>query len=101
MVNIKNLALTQILPSGWEIINDRLSGSNSYNYNADFVDIRDDRIMWFFDYSNTEKDNLKVYKVRIRAVTAGEFEMPPTSLEAMYLPDYTVILPGIKSEISR
>lgn len=101
MVNISNLALTQILPSGWEIVNERLTGNNSAERNADYVDIRDDRIMWFFDYPNSYSKNTKVYTVKIRAVTAGEFEMPPTMLEAMYLPDYTVLLPGDKTIISR
>jgi alpha-2-macroglobulin len=101
LVKVSNLALTQILPSGWEIINERLSGNNSIQKNADYVDIRDDRVMWFFDFRNSGRDNVKRYTVKLRAVTAGEFEMPPTMLEAMYLPDYTVILPGTKTIISR
>jgi alpha-2-macroglobulin len=99
-IEVKNLALTQILPSGWEIVNMRLDGDNSYNKNADYTDIRDDRILWFFDYQK-HSNNTKVFKVKVRAVTAGEFEMPPTLLEAMYLPDFTVITPGEKIMISR
>jgi len=101
MVNVENLALTQILPTGWEIINERLEGNNSYNQSAEYIDIRDDRIMWFFDYKNNYNKNSRTYPVKIRAVTAGEFELPPTYLEAMYLPDYTVSLPGGKTVISK
>ena len=100
-VNVENMALTQILPTGWEIINERLEGNNSYNQVADYIDIRDDRIMWFFDFKNRNNDNSRTYKVKIRAVTAGEFELPPTYLEAMYQPDYTVSLPGGKIVISK
>ena len=101
MVNVENMALTQILPTGWEFINERLEGNNSYNQVADYVDIRDDRIMWFFDYKNRNNDNSRTYTAKIRAVTAGEFELPPTYLEAMYQPDYTVSLPGGKIVISK
>ena len=52
---IDEVALMQILPSGWEIENLRLSGGELPEWAdllnlgfEDYVDIRDDRIMWFF-----------------------------------------------------
>ncbi|MGD1892242.1 MAG: alpha-2-macroglobulin [Cyclobacteriaceae bacterium] len=39
------LALTQLFPSGWEIINTRLNDTGQNQQNADYLDIRDDRVM--------------------------------------------------------
>ncbi|WKV13756.1 alpha-2-macroglobulin family protein [Marivirga harenae] len=86
------IALVQILPSGWQIDNTRLKGSvapewmNKWNINKeDYVDIRDDRAMWFFDLvGNTEYD----FVMKLNAVSAGEYQLPATIVEAMYNPDY-------------
>jgi hypothetical protein len=86
------IALVQILPSGWQIDNTRLKESvapewmNQWNINKeDYVDIRDDRAMWFFDLEGkTEYD----FVVKLNAVSAGEYQLPATLVEAMYNPDY-------------
>ncbi len=87
--NLENVALTQILPSGWEIENDRLEDNGSgkkrknnvRNYNLDYTDIRDDRVMWFF---NVHPDKTATFSIRLRAVSAGEFFLPATYCEVMY-----------------
>jgi len=86
------IALVQILPSGWQIDNTRLKESvapewmNQWNINKeDYVDIRDDRAMWFFDLEgNTEYD----FVMKLNAVSVGEYQLPATLVEAMYNPDY-------------
>ncbi|MGQ9630447.1 MAG: alpha-2-macroglobulin family protein [bacterium] len=87
--DLEELALAQILPSGWEIENIRLSGedlpawmSRWRLHQEEYLDIRDDRIMWFFDmpYDVASYD----FVVKLSAVTAGEFDLPPTLFEAMY-----------------
>ena len=47
---VKDVALTQIFPSGWEILNTRFTdfGSNTTSQ-ARFSDIRDDRVNFYFD----------------------------------------------------
>ncbi|MBN1411470.1 MAG: alpha-2-macroglobulin family protein [Spirochaetales bacterium] len=87
--NLDELALVQILPSGWEIDNTRLSGeelpgwSSSLALNREqYLDIRDDRIMWFFDMNNYTYS--LDFVVKLNAVTVGEFAFPPTLAEAMY-----------------
>lgn len=93
---IDNMALVQVLPSGWEIENIRLSGEDlpawatAMNLNRfDYQDLRDDRVMWFFnispsyDYHN-KPDNGLDFLVKLNAVTPGEYVLPPTLLEAMY-----------------
>lgn len=102
--DISEVALVQILPAGWEIQNLRLLGgelpewSNHYNLNQEkYLDIRDDRIMWFFDMAGY------VYRydfiVMINPVTVGDFYLPPTLVEAMYNNDYRVVTEGRKVEV--
>ncbi len=91
---IDEVALVQVLPSGWEIENTRLSGEDMpawalpFTLNRfDYMDIRDDRIMWFFDFEPYEKWTLD-FLVKLNAVTAGEFVLPPLYCEAMYDANY-------------
>lgn len=75
------LALTQIFPSGWEIINTRLDGSESTNSKMDYLDIRDDRTMHYFDL----KPNQSVtFEVLLNAAYQGNYYLPSVSVEAMY-----------------
>jgi uncharacterized protein YfaS (alpha-2-macroglobulin family) len=85
---IEELALVQVLPAGWEIENIRLSNEtlpgwmSKWRLNREeYLDIRDDRIMWFFDFKSREYLD---FVVKLNAVTVGEFTLPPTILEAMY-----------------
>jgi uncharacterized protein YfaS (alpha-2-macroglobulin family) len=49
--NLDEMALQNIFPSGWEIINQRLDilGDHLKNSEFDYQDIRDDRVYTFFD----------------------------------------------------
>lgn len=81
---ITDLALNQIFPSGWEIFNNRLfnagaNSSTSFNYQ----DIRDDRVMTFF---NLGYGYSTAVKVRLQAAYCGRFYLPAVSSEAMYNP---------------
>ncbi|MCX2746051.1 MG2 domain-containing protein [Mangrovivirga sp. M17] len=77
----KDMALTQILPSGWEIINTRLDGSDNGNSKADYIDIRDDRTMHYFDLRAYEKVK---FEVLLNAAYRGRFYKPSVKVEAMY-----------------
>ncbi len=88
---IDEVALVQLLPSGWEIENTRLSGevlpgwTNSFTLNGEeYLDIRDDRIMWFFDLEKKPLD----FIVKINAITEGTYQLPGARCEAMYNNDY-------------
>jgi uncharacterized protein YfaS (alpha-2-macroglobulin family) len=83
----KEMALSQIFPSGWEIINTRLyeySDSDETD-NSKYRDIRDDRVYTYFDLS---KGKSKTFRVMLNASYAGEFWLPPVNCEAMY--DHTI-----------
>ena len=79
----QQMALTQIFPSGWEIINTRLNdasiieGKSSYTYR----DIRDDRVLTYFNIA--ERQTL-IYQVLLNAAYLGKYYLPTVSCEAMY-----------------
>lgn len=77
-----NLALTHIIPSGWEIYNERMvvpGGTDSPSYT--YRDIRDDRILTYFDLRSGES---KRFTVRLQATYLGDFILPAIQCEAMY-----------------
>jgi len=75
-----NLALTQIFPSGWEITENRLEDENR-NDGVTYSDIRDDRVLSYFDL---RKGNAITVKVKLRAAYTGKFYLPAVACEAMY-----------------
>ena len=74
-----HLALTEVVPSGWEIFNERLFGSGDGL--CDYMDIRDDRVVWHFDLP---RGTAKTFKIKMRAAYQGSFNLPPVRCEAMY-----------------
>ncbi len=78
-----NLALTQIFPSGWEILNTRMMNDDEAfkSSPSDYRDIRDDRVNTYF--SLTEGKEVTYY-VMLNAAYAGKYYLPATSCEAMY-----------------
>jgi len=80
--NYENLALSMIVPSGWEIFNERLMSdgtdeSSSYTYK----DIRDGAVYWYFSLSSGK---MKKFKVRFQAAYEGDFVLPAVRCENMY-----------------
>lgn len=101
---IEEVALVQVLPSGWEVENTRLSGEDMPSWMSrwklnreEYLDIRDDRVMWFFDFSPREKQ--LDFVVKLNAVSVGEFHLPPTVLEAMYNDNYKAVKAGKDVEV--
>ena len=82
-----NLALSQIFPSGWEILNTRLYNSEGsfQSSPSDYMDIRDDRVYYYF---GLETGETKTFYVQLNAAYAGRFYWPGVYCEAMY--DHTV-----------
>lgn len=84
----KDIALTHIIPSGWEIYNERMVEAvnddnaaavkkGSYTYR----DIRDDRV---FTYFNLVRGKSVTFPIRLQATYAGTFVLPAIQCEAMY-----------------
>ena len=79
----ENLALSLGIPSGWEIINDRLTGSTLAEDGYDYKDIRDDKVLWYFALPAGRS---KTFTVQLRAAYEGSFTLPSVVCEAMYDP---------------
>lgn len=79
----KEMALTQIFPSGWEIRNTRMDDQSFSEPTSsfDYQDIRDDRV---FTYFNLAPNKTKVFRVQLNASYVGEFYLPAVSTSAMY-----------------
>ncbi|MDR2449402.1 MAG: hypothetical protein LBD52_05520 [Prevotellaceae bacterium] len=73
-----NMALTQIFPSGWEITENRLTDEKKSS-GITYMDIRDDRVLAYFDLPNT-----LVMRVKLHAAYKGTFYLPAVACEAMY-----------------
>jgi len=104
--SINNIALTQVLPTGWEIENLRALNQDYPKWVAektedtyiDYEDIRDDRIMWFFSFDNYDSLG-KSFFVKINSVTKGKYRLPGTMAEAMYDKNYEAYLKGTEVEV--
>lgn len=104
--SVDEIALVQILPSGWEIVNTRLLNESLPAWTSDFelnqqeyLDIRDDRIMWFFDLYKL--DQHKDFVVKLNAITIGEYNLPGTITEAMYNNTYKASKKGKKVKVTK
>ena len=85
---LRDLIVTDMIPGGMEIENERLSGGADLPPSADRTygvraEMRDDRLLLFIDYLNEPFE----YKYLIRAVSRGTFTVPPLAAEGMYAPD--------------
>ena len=101
---VDNLALSQLVPAGWEIRNDRLenvdtSGERTQEpgyrgaywwvpggwrqnlRQAEYVDIRDDRVLRYFSLRSGESI---FFETRLNAAYLGRYYLPGANIEAMY-----------------
>ena len=82
---ISNVALTQYVPSGWEIVNTRYTDYDTDSSRWDYADIRDDRAYIYFDLSAGET---KKFTLKLNASYKGSYYLPGTHAEAMYSNKY-------------
>ena len=87
--NIENVAITDMLPAGFEIENPRITDGPQTNWirnksYPDYTDMRDDRISFFVNASGTKRN----YYYMVRAVTKGTFQLGPVAADAMYDGEY-------------
>jgi uncharacterized protein YfaS (alpha-2-macroglobulin family) len=77
------MALTQVFPSGWEILNTRMYNSEGafQSSRSDYMDIRDDRVYQYFSINSKET---LTYYVQLNAAYLGKYYLPGVYCEAMY-----------------
>lgn len=99
-----DIALTHIIPAGWEVYNERMiqpdvesedendddendssnrptSSSSQQDNSYTYRDIRDDRVLTYFDLARNKS---KTFDIRLQATYAGTFVLPAIHCEAMY-----------------
>ena len=94
---VHDVALSDLLPGGMEVENPRLKANaasesededvDSGSGNGMFIDMREDRLLVFFDRVYKEA----TYSYSLRAVTKGSFALPPLAADAMYDPAFNAV----------
>ncbi|MBJ6117940.1 alpha-2-macroglobulin family protein [Pontibacter sp. BT310] len=88
---IPNVAITDMLPAGFEIENPRLMSEREFSWlqkqepaTPDYTDIRDDRINIYA----TARPKEQYFFYQVRAVSKGNFQLGPVGADAMYNAEY-------------
>lgn len=89
---IEDIAMTMVMPSGWQIRNERLEGEETPK-GLDYQDIRDDRVLsyfslwqnhyWRYRYNDRSQDTQTI-RVILNASFAGKFYLPGWQVKSMY-----------------
>ena len=88
---VKDVALTQIFPSGWDIVNTRFTDFGDTTVSqARYTDIKDDRVNFYFDMDRKSKYGTMTFSIMLNASYLGRYYLPGTQAEAMYDNDYLV-----------
>jgi len=100
---INDIALSQIFPSGWDIVNTRFTDfGNATTNQADYSDIRDDRVNFYFNLDKSSRNGgTKTFNVLLNASYLGTYYLPGTQVEAMYDNDYFVRTKGQWVEVNK
>jgi uncharacterized protein YfaS (alpha-2-macroglobulin family) len=89
--NVPEIALVHPLPASWELVNSRLAEENAGASSFKYQDIRDDRVMTYFDLGNGQS---KTVSFRVNKTYGGDYYRPAIHAYAMYDESIRVLLPG-------
>ena len=76
---LTNIAVIDLLPGGFEVIRSSVSRT-AYNWRAEYIDIREDRVVYYGSFDSTVRD----LTYRVKLTSAGDFVIPPSYAESMY-----------------
>ena len=102
--SLENVVVVDMVPAGFKIENPRLESRTdipwikSDEFKPDYVDIRDDRLIFF---GNFPRQRERKFYYALRAVTQGEFILPPVAAEAMYDATKSAVAGSRRIEILR
>jgi uncharacterized protein YfaS (alpha-2-macroglobulin family) len=82
-VTLHELALSHLVPSGFELRNERLDIGLLRSGAFEYQDVRDDRVLTYFDLP---PGGSKTFNVVAHAAYPGHYYLPPVAVEAMYDP---------------
>ncbi len=95
--DLENVVIVDMLPAGFEIENPRLESRagipwlSKKRFKPDYTDIRDDRLIFFGKFPRRKEQK---FYYALRAITQGEFALPPVTAEAMYDPSKSSVASG-------
>jgi alpha-2-macroglobulin len=81
---LTHLAVLNLLPGGFEIEHGSLKPGRNAVAGADFVEVREDRNIFFCNLAARE---VREFTFRVKPTCAGDFVIPPGFIESMYLRD--------------
>ncbi|MBW2690507.1 MAG: hypothetical protein JRC99_11320, partial [Deltaproteobacteria bacterium] len=76
---VNNIAVIDLLPGGFEVIRSSVPRT-AYGWEADYVDVREDRVVFYGSFDTSVKE--LTYRAKLTA--AGSFIVPPAYAESMY-----------------
>jgi alpha-2-macroglobulin len=96
---VDNIALTEMIPSGWEIQNTRMYESESGLKESifDYRDFRDDRV---YTYFSLERNQTRTFILVLNAAYKGEYFQPAVWCEAMYTENCYSRYPGTPVKVT-
>jgi uncharacterized protein YfaS (alpha-2-macroglobulin family) len=77
---VTNVAVVDLLPGGFEIVDTSLRGGVSSIRGADYVDLREDRAIFFV---TAPREAMEI-DYQIKSCNRGKFVVPPVFAESMY-----------------
>src|SRR5438128_392429 len=78
--SVTNVAIIDLLPGGFEVVGASLQPGVSTISGVDYVDVREDRAVFYATLSG----NVLEIKYQIKSSNRGEFTVPPIFAESMY-----------------
>ena len=90
--DLKNIALTVPVPTGFEFANERLSSGTSAT-DSSYQDFRDDAIYTYFDL---KKGGAVAFSFNATLAYKGEYVVPAIHAEAMYDNEISAVHPGFR-----
>ena len=100
--NLENVVVVDMLPTGFEIENPRLESRagipwlKAQGFKPDYIDIRDDRLIFVGTFPRQRE---RKFYYALRAVTQGEFTLPPIAAEAMYDPTKSTVTGSMSIQV--
>ena len=90
--SVEEAALVIPISASWEIVNTRIGGSSSPS-NFRYQDIRDDRVMTYFNLNRGEE---RTITFRVNKTYEGSFFRPAIHVYAMYDESIRALIPGAR-----
>ncbi|MDX1677712.1 alpha-2-macroglobulin family protein, partial [Arsukibacterium sp.] len=78
-----NIAVVDLLPAGFRVVRSsvqRDSRAEQGHWRADYVDIREDRLVYYAAFG----PQMTELRYQVKVTTAGDFTVPPAAAESMY-----------------